>query len=353
MSNGFRQGKTIVKTIQPVILSWLASAALATIAVACSRQSPEGKSPSPDSTSKASKESGRFTLGPIQKHPGQQDGSAGVALDEKHFVAATDENNILRLYSTENEEPGKELIDLNTVLGFPKEEGEFKECDIEGATRFDANTIFWIGSHGRNKNGKVKESRRVFFATTAVPEGTPPQVSLKGSPCKSLMEAFEKTDYLKEAAKKKPEEEGGFNIEGLCAYRSQLLIGFRNPIPDAKAVVIPLENPAGVIAGEPPKLGAPIRLNLGGLGIRDMASWHNEILILAGDYKDRAAGAKPQELYRWSGDPKDSPVPIAGTFGDLNPEAVLVYGEKGSESVQVLSDDGGDAFRSAFLEIQQ
>ncbi|MFZ1219073.1 MAG: hypothetical protein WAO00_07255 [Chthoniobacterales bacterium] len=36
-------------------------------------------------------------------------------------------------------------------------------------------------------------------------------------------------------------------------------------------------------------------------------------------------------------------------FGDLNPEAVLVYGEKGSERVQVLSDD---AFRSAFLEIQ-
>jgi hypothetical protein len=93
-------------------------------------------------------------------------------------------------------------------------------------------------------------------------------------------------------------------------------------------------------------------LDLGGLGIRDMASWHNEILILAGDYKDRTAGAKSQELYRWSGDPKDSPVPIAGNFGDLNPEAVLVYGEKGSERVQVLSDDGGGAFRSAFLEIQ-
>jgi hypothetical protein len=337
-----------MKILSPHILSCFASIAVATIAFACSRQSTEAKSPSPGPTGTVSKESGRFTLGPIQKHPGAQDGSAGVALDEKHFVGATDENNTLRLYSNESEESGTELIDLNKVLGFAKD----KECDIEGAARFDANTIFWIGSHGRNKGGEIKENRRVLFATNVASDKTPPQVSLQGSPCKNLMEAFEQIDDLKKAAEKKPEEDGGFNIEGLCAFKGQLLIGFRNPTPNAKAVVIPLENPADVIAGKAPKLGAPIRLDLGGLGIRDMTPWRDEILIIAGDHKDRTDGAKPQQLYRWSGNPKDSPVHIDGSFGDLNPEAILVYGEKGSERVQVLSDDGGDAFRSSFLEIQ-
>jgi hypothetical protein len=341
-----------MKRTKPLILAVLAVVAAGTSAFAGAPQSPEAKSPSPGPTASVSKESGHFTLGPIQKHPGAQDGSAGVALDEKHFVGATDEKNVLSLYSNESEEPGKELRDLNKDFGLPKEDEKFPECDIEGAARFDADTIFWIGSHGRNKKGHVKPSRRVLFATTAVPDQTSGEFSLKGSPCKNLMEAFKKIDYLKEAAKNKPEEKNGFNIEGLCAYKGQLLIGFRNPIPDAKAVVIPLENPTGVIAGEAPKLGAPIRLDLGGLGIRDMTPWHDEILIIAGDYKDRTDGAKPQELYRWSGRPKDSPVHIEGNFGDLNPEAILVYGEKGSERVQVLSDDGGDAFRSSFLEIQ-
>ena len=342
-----------MKTLSPRILSCIASAAAATIAFACSRQSTDAKSPSPSPTASVSKDSGRFTLGPIQKHPGAQDGSAAVALDEKHFVGATDEDNFLRLYSTDNEQPGTELIDLNKVLGFPKEDEGFPECDIEAATRFDADTIFWIGSHGLSGNkGHVKPSRRVLFATTVASDKMPPEFSLKGSPCKNLMEAFEQIDYLKEAAKKKPEEQGGFNIEGLCAYKGQLLIGFRNPIPDAQAVVIPLQNPADVIAGKAPKLGTPVRLDLGGLGIRDMTSWRDEILIVAGDYKDRAHGAKPQELYRWSGNPQDAPVHVAGDFGDLNPEAILVYGAKGSEKVQVLSDDGGNAFRSSFLEIQ-
>jgi len=34
---------------------------------------------------------------------------------------------------------------------------------------------------------------------------------------------------------------GGLNIEGLCATPDgQLLIGFRNPIPDGKALIAPL-----------------------------------------------------------------------------------------------------------------
>src|SRR3954471_20663989 len=106
-----------MRAISPGILSCLASVAAATLASAGAPQSPEAASPSPNPTATVSDEFGRFTLRPPQKHPGAQDGSAGVALDGKHFVGATDEDNILLLYSAESEEPGAEFLDLNKVLG--------------------------------------------------------------------------------------------------------------------------------------------------------------------------------------------------------------------------------------------
>src|SRR5439155_18316253 len=37
------------------------------------------------------------------------------------------------------------------------------------------------------------------------------------------------------------------NIESLCADGESLVIGFRNPVPDGKALLVPLKNPAAVI----------------------------------------------------------------------------------------------------------
>jgi hypothetical protein len=130
-----------------------------------------------------------------------------------------------------------------------------------------------------------------------------------------------------------------------------LLIGFRNPVSGGGALIVPLTNPKEVIAGKSPVLGKSFRLNLEGRGIRDMTRWHNQFLIVAGDYKDRAApGAKTPKLFKWSGDPKDSPVPMEGEFGNLNPEAALVYGQEGHERLQLLSDDGGESFRSVWVK---
>jgi uncharacterized protein YycO len=295
--------------------------------------------------------SAEFTVTEAVKHAGAADGSAGIAVGEDHFIGASDENNVLRLYSSDSAETGKELLDLNPLLGFEKEDGEFKECDIEGAAQMD-DLIFWIGSHGLNKKGHVKESRRVLFATALSGSGADAKLTLKGAPCKSLMDAFMAILELKKTAGIKPEEEGGLNIESLCANGSSLLIGFRNPVSAQGALVVPLINPREVIAGKPPMLGQPFRLELGGRGIRDMTNWQGQFLIVAGDYKDRTApGAKTPKLFRWSGDPNESPVPMKGELGDLNPEAALVYGQAGKETLQLLSDDGGGSFRSVWLKM--
>ena len=123
-------------------------------------------------------------------------------------------------------------------------------------------------------------------------------------------------------------------------------------MPDGKALLVPLKNPAAVIdSGASPILGDPIRLDLRGLGIRDMARWREEFIIVAGDFRDRKAeGAQPSRLFRWSGKSADAPAPLVGDLGDLNPEGLVVYGEGAEARLQLLSDDGGETFRSAWIE---
>ena len=86
---------------------------------------------------------------------GASDASAAVAVSEDMFVVADDENNILRVYRTDVGGMPVETFDLTEFLGT---EREHAEADIEGATK-TGNRIYWITSHGRNKDGKRRPNR--------------------------------------------------------------------------------------------------------------------------------------------------------------------------------------------------
>jgi hypothetical protein len=60
------------------------------------------------------------------------------------------------------------------------------------------------------------------------------------------------------------------NISPLAATPDEkLLIGFRNPIPGGRALLLPLQNPIEVVREwKPVQFGTPIELDLKGLGIR-------------------------------------------------------------------------------------
>ena len=118
-----------------------------------------------------------------------------------------------------------------------------------------------------------------------------------------------------------------------------LLIGFRNPIPQGKALVVPLLNPKDVVMGlAKAKLGAPILLSLAGLGIRSIeySAARNEYLIVAGP--DGVTG--PFHLYRWTGSKSEAPIEVTGvSFTGLQPEALIVYPDN-ANTIEILSDDG-------------
>ncbi|MBN8510348.1 MAG: DUF3616 domain-containing protein, partial [Burkholderiales bacterium] len=97
------------------------------------------------------------------------DASAAVALDERHFAVAGDEDNRLRIYRRGEPALLREVA-LDRFLGTR----EGAESDLEGAARV-GNRIYWIASLSRNAKGKARPDRQRFFATEVEP-GAPPAV---------------------------------------------------------------------------------------------------------------------------------------------------------------------------------
>jgi hypothetical protein len=271
----------------------------------------------------------------IGLYRGPCDASAATALDAEHFVVGADEGDTLYIYRR-SEAAALASIDLSGFLG--TKTGE--ESDIEAAAAIGTR-IYWITSHGRNGKGHVQHSRHRFFATDIVP-GQPPSLKPAGEPYTRLLRDMENSGALKSyklgnAARLPAEAEGGLNIEGLAATpEGTLLIGFRNPLPHQRALIVPLQNPAELIAGKTARFGTPIELDLGRRGIRSIEQFGGGYLIVAGPTADAGTFA----LFKWSGNAGDAANPVAGLeLKDLRPEALFAT-DSGKE-VQLLSDDGG------------
>jgi hypothetical protein len=271
------------------------------------------------------------------QHTGTCDASAAVPIGSGRFVVASDEDDVLRVYHSASAGGATDTFDLSGFLALGERP---READIEGATRIN-DTIYWITSHGRNSEGRERPTRYRLFATEVAHESGRPMIRPIGVPYTQLLQDLLQEGtlaryHLGEAAMLAPKEQGALNIEGLASTPDgRLLIGFRNPIPDGEALVVPLENPRDVLQGARARFGAPVLLDLGGLGIRSIEYWESRglYLIVAGAYDQG-----PFHLYQWSGDG-----PAARMEGidlqELNPEALIIYPEL-ADRFQILSDDG-------------
>ncbi|MDM0076312.1 DUF3616 domain-containing protein [Variovorax sp. J2P1-59] len=270
------------------------------------------------------------------------DASAAIAIGKDHFVVGEDERNVLHVYRYGDPE-SKAQVDLTAYLRGTDD----KDSDIEGAARV-GQRIYWISSHGRDKHAKVEPSRMRFFATTIDETGAVPVVKeVSTLPYTKLLDfiaADPRFAVLKEASRFAPKSGEGLNIEGLAATPDgHLLIGFRNPRPEGKALVLPLLNPAAVIdSAADPRFGDLIPLDLDRRGIRSIEWMDGGYVIVAGAHDDRSLNDKALDfkLYRWAG-PGSKPVKDKKVdFGRLNPEAIFQVKGKKPGMAYVLSDDG-------------
>jgi hypothetical protein len=267
------------------------------------------------------------------------DASAAVAVTDDLLVVANDEDNILRVYSRGRLGGPVASMDLTAFLNPGKKS---PEVDIEGAARI-GDRIYWISSHGRNARGKERESRHRLFATTvSVTNGTV-EIKPVGTFYAQLLTDLARDARLKpfglgRASLWAPKAEGALNIEGLAATpEGHLLIGFRNPIPRGRALIVRLLNPEEVILGKRAQFGEPVLLDLAGLGIRSLEFWrdHDRYIVVGG----ASDGTPRSRLYEWSGT-NDPPRLLMENMEALNPEAVTFVGSGPAERLLVISDDG-------------
>lgn len=276
--------------------------------------------------------------GAVAVYRGMCDASAAANLGGGRFAAADDEDNILRIYDRARPGMPESQIDLSDFLGVGDKS---PETDLEGAARI-GDRIYWITSHGRNAEGKERPNRHRFFATDIVGEGDRPALVPSGVPCRHLLRALIADPRMRPfrlgaAAEKAPKQEGALNIEGLSAMPDgRLLIGFRNPIPGGRALLVPLQHPEAVARGTDPEFGDPILLDLGGLGVRSIELVGGRYLIIAGP----AAEAGASRLYSWRGE-GSSPSRLEGAaLEGFKPEAILAIEGSGGSGCELISDDG-------------
>jgi hypothetical protein len=277
---------------------------------------------------------------PAILHAGCCDASAGVAVTSNLFLVANDEDSLLRVYRRDRSGPPVQSFQAGAFLDVDPRR---PETDLEGATRV-GDRIYWITSHGRNRDGEERESRHRFFATSySVSPQDKVELKTVGRPYHRLLDDFVKDPRLQPfnlglAALRAPKDTNALNIEGLCATPTgELLIGFRNPIPKGRALLVPLTNPAELVEGKPARFGDPILLDLGGRGVRGITYAGGRYLIIAGSYDAKGR----THFYQWSGDVKEAPRKIPDTrFKGVNPEGLVAYPDVPSNEFQILSDDG-------------
>lgn len=294
-------------------------------------------------------------------HGGLCNASAGLRFGEGMFVVADNENaapTLLHLYKAGQGGPELAVGRIEKEAVAQVADGSL-EMDLEGAARLGP-LVYWIGSHsageGSGTAGAPRPNRQRLFATRLGLEsgdkgkGVAVTVEPVGRPYQTLLADLEADPRyapfgLDQAAKRPGKAKDGLNIEGLAATpNGQLLIGFRNPLPQGKALVAPLTNPGAVLAGEAARFGEPVLLELGGLGIRSLEMVNGSLLIVAGPSgpgNPKNGSAIPSALYRWNGQFESAPE-LLRLFGTelgkslFNPEALFVEGD----SLVLLSDDG-------------
>jgi hypothetical protein len=300
----------------------------------------------------------------VEVHEGLCDASGAVALPEgsfsDRFLMVNNDDSFVRVYAV-----GGASAPEGPSLALRAPEDAPRSFDIEAATWLDGEALF-VGSLSRDDDGDV-ERDRWHFLSVAVDEkdGGDPVIRAGGSSNRLLGGLAALDDDLAAAigdldsprADLAPGK-GGINLEGMSvtADGAALFLGFRNPVPDGQSLLVKLLNPKAVLFEDAePAFESPLRLDLGGLGIRSMeyAPAAGVYFIVAGPVADDGAF----DVYRWVEGGTPEPVPGArtalGSLPGFRPEGLIIDRTGTRLQLFAASDDcETDTFRSVVLTLE-
>ena len=214
------------------------------------------------------------------------DGSASVRAGRQQLLVANDETNAI--YAFDNTGSLLRSYSFDSLLELPGD----GETDIEAAS-VHGQSIWWIGSHGRDSSGELATNRELLFKTN-IPQMADKLIVTEGpynlvSLINRIVDQQLERNTLSRAPKK-----GGLNIEGLAfTPGGDFLVGLRSPLSrgssgDASVLRLALED------GEF-EFVANYTLDLNDRGIRDLVASKNGYLLIAGG----VGGGGIFSLFKW------------------------------------------------------
>jgi hypothetical protein len=218
----------------------------------------------------------------------------------------------------------------------------WKLDDLEGLALDQSGYIFALTSHSRDGDGDERKSRDKLVRFRLEGDRVVAPVVAKG--LKHALVAMH--PVLAHAAEiRDVKNGGGLNIEALeiSPDQQRLLIGFRSPLLDDRAIIACIENPSAIFeAGEPPRIAAELEtLDLGGHGIRGMSYIPSlgGYLVISGPVTREQVHF---QLWFWSGQSGEPPrrVTVPGLQGFEHAEGVSPAVIDGRQRIMIVSDDG-------------
>ncbi|MEJ8847642.1 DUF3616 domain-containing protein [Variovorax rhizosphaerae] len=218
----------------------------------------------------------------------------------------------------------------------------WKLDDLEGLASDRDGFMYAITSHSRDDDGDEKDSReRLVRFRVEGHRVEDPKIA------KGLKRALTAAHPVLAAAAEVPDVKtgAGLNIEALEVTQDQrqLLVGFRGPLREGRAIIARIENTRGIFeADEAPQVAADLdELDLGGQGIRGLAYVRTlaEYLVVSGPLSRKN---EPFGLWLWQGR-KGSParrVVVPGLKSLKHAEGVCSAVLHGKGRILIVSDDG-------------
>jgi hypothetical protein len=212
-------------------------------------------------------------------------------------------------------------------------EGKALELDGEGVAYADG-FYYVIGSHGHprdsdHKLDPVRDAAKIEARIAAASQIVRFRAGTDGA-----VSAIERTAKLRAVMAAEPAlapyldrrlENNGLTIEGIAIRQGRMLVGYREPaLSNGRAAVLSVAI-EGLFGNAPPDARL-YRLPLGeGRGVRDLATFGDTVLILAGP---ATADPGPAAIYRWDGESEDvlllkDLAGLVGKDGTRKPEALL------------------------------
>jgi hypothetical protein len=311
-------------------------------------------------------------------HTGASDASTAIAIDSNYMLVGDDESQVLRLYDRNQSGLALNGFDFTSSLGLTDTSGSgaLREVDIEAATRLN-NTIYWTGSNSNSSSGDYRPNRDRLFATQISGTGANTTLSYQGRYdfLEQDVTAWDRNNghglganYLGLTASATPgvipESINGYNIEGLTIApdNTTAYVAFRAPLEAASnrsdALIVPVTNFTSLLSSTgggtqgSATFGAPILLDLGGRGIREIQrNASNQYLIIAGS-TGSATGTAPNDfrLFTWTGNPTDAPELRSANLTGLNTggsfESIVAVPDNltSTSQLQLLTDNGDTVF---------